>query len=392
MRTYKKGMFIVVVLFLITACSPNSATDLTKKATDFLSPLAKEKAEWALMQAPVTITDFVCERSEGAANTFYSEGDYWWPDPENPDGPYIRRDGETNPDNFVTHRHAMIRFSRIVGALTSAWIITGDQKYALHAKKHLNAWFVDSATAMLPHLLYAQAIKGKVSGRGIGIIDTIHLMEVAQSVIKMRESGIFSNNELDGIIHWFQDYLNWMTTHEYGKTERDAKNNHGTCWTMQVASFAKLTQNDSLLEYCRDRYKNVLIPNQMAQNGSFPLETERTKPYGYSLFNLDAMATICQILSDSEHDLWSYTTQSGLGIKQGVDFMTPYVKDKSQWPFPNDVMYWENWPVAQPFLIFASIRYNDSELYKLWESLEHASTEDEVIRNLPIRNPVLWIN
>lgn len=392
MRTYKKGMFIVVVLFLITACSPNSATDLTKKVTDFLSPLAKENAEWALTQAPVTITDFVCERSEGAASAFYSEGDYWWPDPENPDGPYIRRDGETNPDNFVAHRHAMIRFSRIVGALTSAWIITKDQKYALHAKKHLNAWFVDSATAMFPHLLYAQAIKGKVSGRGIGIIDTIHLMEVAQSVIKMRESGVFSDNELDDIILWFQEYLNWMTTHEYGKTERDAKNNHGTCWTMQVASFAKLTQNDSLLNFCRDRYKNALLPNQMAQNGSFPLETERTKPYGYSLFNLDAMATICQILSDNEHDLWIYTTQSGLGIKQGVDFMTPYVKDKNLWPFPHDVMYWDNWPVAQPFLIFAAIQYNNPELYTLWECLEHRPTEDEVIRNLPIRNPVLWIN
>ena len=43
-------------------------------------------------------------RSAGGLHDFFSEGDYWWPDPKNPDGPYIQRDGMTNPDNFVEHR------------------------------------------------------------------------------------------------------------------------------------------------------------------------------------------------------------------------------------------------------------------------------------------------
>jgi len=53
-------------------------------------------------------------------------------------------------------------------------------------------------------------------------------------------------------------------------------------------------------------------------------------------------------------------------------------------------MYWENWPVAHPFLIFGAIALNDQNLFSTWKSLDHAPTEEEVIRNLPIRNPLIW--
>lgn len=129
---------------------------------------------------PITVTAAYSERSTGGRHDFFSEGDYWWPDPENPDGPYIRRDGLSNPDNFVAHRHAMVRMSRIVGAMTSKWILTGDGQYAAEAMKHLRAWFVDDSTKMNPHMLYSQAIMGRSTGRGIGIIDGLHLVEAAR--------------------------------------------------------------------------------------------------------------------------------------------------------------------------------------------------------------------
>src|SRR6185312_7554235 len=138
-----------------------------------------------LNEKPVTVTASHSPRSAGGPHDFYSEGDYWWPDPKNPGGPYIRRDGETNPDNFTAHREAMVRLSLQVPALTAAWKITRDatlrKKYAAKVGEHLRAWFVDEATKMNPSLEYAQAISGVNKGRGIGIIDTIHLVEVARS-------------------------------------------------------------------------------------------------------------------------------------------------------------------------------------------------------------------
>src|SRR5205814_8152109 len=131
-----------------------------------------------LPEKPVTVTAFRAQRSAGGPHDFFSEGDYWWPDPQHPNGPYLRRDGETNPDNFVAHRNAMRGLSQIVPALVAAYEITGDERYARAAAAHLDAWFVTEATRMSPHLLYGQAIKGRATGRGTGISDTIHLVEV----------------------------------------------------------------------------------------------------------------------------------------------------------------------------------------------------------------------
>src|SRR5690606_18939115 len=117
-------------------------------------------------------------------------GDEENPAPDQSGASRARRDGVTNPDNFVDHRQAMIRFSRIVGALVSAWKLTGDEQYVQQALQHVSAWFIDPDTRMNPSLHYAQAIKGRVTGRGIGIIDTIHLIEVAKALGLLEEAGL----------------------------------------------------------------------------------------------------------------------------------------------------------------------------------------------------------
>ncbi|WP_337044166.1 alginate lyase family protein [Emticicia sp. 17c] len=382
-------LLLVCCLFLTPALLAQQTIKQQVIAT--LQKQVLAQADWALKEAPVTVTAATCSRSGGGIHDFYSEGDYWWPDPANPDGPYIQRDGLTNPDNFVAHRQAMIRFSKIIGALASAYVITNNTRYLTHAFTHLQAWFVNETTRMNPSLLYAQAITRKVSGRGIGIIDTIHLMEVAQGIMIFEKDAHVDTKILAQIKNWFSAYLNWLTTHPYGKDEMEAKNNHGTCWVMQVASFAKLTNNESLLDFCRNRYKTVLLPSQMAQNGSFPLELRRTKPYGYSLFNLDAMVTICQILSTKTDNLWVYSTPEGQNIQTAIGFMYPYVVNKGTWPYQQDVMYWENWPVAHPFLVFGASAFQNNDWLTTWKSLEHNPVTEEIIRNLPIRNPIIWL-
>ena len=385
-------LILLVGLFSsVMAERPYPGKSYQKKVVKVLRKQILEEATWALMQQPVTVTAQTSTRSAGTKHDFFSEGDYWWPDPQKPDGPYIQKDGLTNPDNFVAHRHAMIRFSKIIGALASAYKITGDEKYVKHALVHLKAWFLDPETLMNPNLQFAQAIKGRFTGRGIGIIDTIQLMEVAQGILVMQESKAMEKAALAGVKDWFSKYLNWLTTHPYGKDEMNAENNHGTCWVMQTASFAKLTGNKELMKFCSDRYKQVLLPNQMAADGGFPRELKRTKPYGYSLFNLDAMTTLCQILSNKNDNLWEFKLSDGRTIKKGIEFLYPYVADKSKWPFQKDVMYWENWPVAQPFLVFGANAFDKNNWFTTWKSLEHNPTVEEVIRNLPIRHPLIWM-
>jgi len=387
---------IIVVVFWISQAAFSSKQTLPgklgieKAAEAILKKQVLAEAAWAMKQEPITVTASFCTRSAGGKHDFFSEADYFWPNPKNPDGPYIDRDGVTNPDNFVEHRKAMIRFSKIIGALASAYKITGDEKYVKQAVIHLKAWFIDPETLMNPNLLYAQAVKGKFTGRNYGIIDTIHLMEVAQGIIVMESSKALDPQTAAGVKNWFAEYVNWLMTSKPGIQEKLTKNNHSTCWAMQVASFAKLCDNQVVLDSLRLRYKTVLLPNQMATDGSFPLEMARTKPYGYSIFNLDAMATLCQVLSTPQDNLWDFETTDGKSIKKGISYLYPFIADKSKWALKPDVMYWDNWPVAQPFLLFGANAYNENAWFSTWGKLDHNPQVEEVIRNLPIRHPLIW--
>lgn len=232
-------------------------------------------------------------------------------------------------------------------ALASAWLITKDKRYAKHAAAHLRAWFLDQRSRLNPNLQYAQAIHGRFTGRGTGIIDTIHLVEVARAIELLQNSGALSSAEITGSKQWFIDYLLWLTTSKNGVDERDAKNNHGTCWVMQVAAYAHLTGDQQLIRYCSDRFKTVLVPNQIAADGRFPEELRRTKPYGYSLFNLEAMTTICQILSTPQDNLWTFALADGRGPGRAMEFMSPFIRDKKQWFLKPDVMLTLSGPCAR---------------------------------------------
>lgn len=391
-------IFVHTAMILLF-CSQFSAivlgqTIIPKEPFDLVAierPRIMGKAARYLEVAPKTVTAFRCARSEGGPHDFYSEGDYWWPDPKNPDGPYIRRDGETNPDNFVAHREAMVRLSDIIGTLTSAYLITGEEKYAAHAVVHLKAWFTDEATRMNPFLLYGQAIKGRDSGRSIGIIDTIHLVEVARGAKRLRGSSAFAPKDQEKVKAWFREYLTWLNTHPYGQKEKAHPNNHGVCWSLQAAAFADLVGDGEQLAWIRNQFKTVYIREMMDTRGGFPAELARTKPYGYSLFVIDAMAGVAQLASTAEDDLWGFELADGRGMKKGLEFIFPFIKDKSSWPLPPDILYWNEWPVRHPALLFAGVKYQNRDYSALWATLEADPKTFEVLRNLPLRHPLLWV-
>jgi hypothetical protein len=348
-------------------------------------------AQKYLSDKPVTVTAAKSPRSAGGIHDFFSEGDYWWPDPKNPDGPYIRRDGMTNPDNFDRHRTFLMKLSVQAPALTAAWKLSKEKRYADHAAAHIRAWFVDPATRMNPDLQYAQAIHGVSTGRGTGVIDTIHLVEVARSIPLLAESKALTASEYDTVQKWFADYLNWMMTSKNGKEEGAAKNNHGTCWLMQVAAFAQLNDNAQVLKFCAERFKSAIVPDQIETDGSLPLEMARTKPYGYCLFDLEALTTLCQIVAEKTENLWNFTTKDGRGVGKAIEYMYPFILDKKTWKKPPDVMYFDQWPMRQEALLFGGLVYGRADYIELWKKLPADSDVEEVIRNYFIRQPVLWV-
>jgi hypothetical protein len=380
-------MFTTGIAFAATIPSIDNFNIVEIEKTRILT-----KAKQYLREGPRTVTANTCVRSKGGAHDYYSEGDYWWPDPKKPDGPYIRHDGKTNPNNFVAHRKSMNRLSDIIGTLASAYLITNDERYAASAVVHLKAWFVDEKTRMNPSLLYGQAIKGRYSGRSIGIIDTIHLVEVALGAKLLCESRVFTPEDQGKVKAWFGEYLKWINTHNYGKTEKQHPSNHGVCWSLQAAAFANLVGDKEQLEWIRNQFKNVYLKKMMNKDGGFSAELKRTKPYGYSLFVIDAMAGVAQIASIPEDDLWTFQLPDGRGMKKGMEFIVPYIIDKKSWPKEPDVMYWDEWPVRHPSLLIAGVKFENTDYLATWKKLDSDPTTFEVLRNLPLRHPLLWVS
>jgi hypothetical protein len=377
---------------LMVVMSATGGSQLTRKELIAIErQRVVDQADRYLGEQPVTITATRAPRGDGGQHDFYSEGDYWWPDPSDSAKPYIRRDGETNPANFDAHRAAMRRLSVIVPALVAAYEITGDKRYARHAVAHLRAWFLNASTRMNPSMLYAQAIKGVAPGRGIGIIDTIHLVEVVQAALELERLGVLTRDDLVGTKNWFKQYVEWMTTHQYGIEERNNGNNHSAAWALQVAAFSRFAGDSAHLAEMRTFFKETLIPGQMSPDGSFSRELARTKPYGYSLFQLDVMGMLAEVLSTARENMWTFATPDGRGMRRALAFMVPYIADKSTWPKPADVMYHDAWPIRHPSLLFGGLSLREPSYIALWKRLNPDPTIEEVIRNYPIRQPVLWL-
>ena len=348
-------------------------------------------AQKFVSRPPVTLTAFPSSKSPGGPHDFFSQADYFWPDPAHPDGPYVNRDGQSNPANFNDHRKAMIALSVQMPALTAAWRLDGNRRYSRHAADHLRAWFIRTETRMNPNLEFSQGVHGVSTGRSYGIIDTLHLVEVARAASFIAPLEL-TPAEQATLIGWFAEYLHWMQTSAKGLTERDAKNNHAVCWALQAAEFARLVHDQPTRDRIAVRYRQVFLPNQMGLDGSFPLELKRTKPYSYSIFNFDVLAALCQSLAGPGmgEDQFAFHLPDGRGVCKGAAFLYPYLLDKTKWPYARDIEHFESLPVRSPGLLFCGVQCHRPEYLALWRTLNPDPVDAEVIRNYPIRQPLLW--
>jgi len=394
-QNFWRQFFLALFVLVITAAAVRGAPtdELAAQVAQLDRVRILRLAQAALQLKPPAITDRAATNSQGSPHDFFSQADYFWPDPTNKNGlPYVSRDGLSDPDNFEFHRMAMRDMKDAVAALAAAYALTGDDHYAPKAVEFLQVFFLDEKTRMDPNLNYAQAVLGKYTGTAFGVIDTLHLAELPVAIRFLEKSPAFDPAVDRGLKKWFADYIVWLTTATNGVKEMNAKNNHSIAYFVQLASFAKFTGDEKMLALSRQRFKEVLLPDQMAADGSFPLELKRTKPYGYSIFQADNTAILCVLLSTPTEDYWKLP--EGHNARQAMEFIYPYLVDKSKWLTDQrgrDVMHWENWPMRQPCLLFAYAELGEPKYFDLWKKLEADPTDLEIRRNVAITQPILWI-
>ncbi len=297
----------------------------------------------------------------GDIHDYLSLAPYWWPDTSRPGGvPYIRRDGETNPEHDTAgDRTNLGKMIDNVGTLAVAYFISGVDDYAQSAATQLQVWFVDSATRMNANLNFAQAVKGRNEGRGIGIIDTYGLKDVIDAMQLLKGSRHWSKTLDRGMKNWFSAYLKWLQESPNGKAEADELNNHGSAYDVQVAFCALFIGRSNIAREVISRAQARRISAQVQPDGSQPLELERTKSWHYSLMNMGILVNLALLGERVDLDLWNYVDGEGRGIRTAIDFLLPYSLNEKEWrwkqitPMERDRMY--------PILRIAAAKYHDAK-------------------------------
>jgi hypothetical protein len=299
----------------------------------------------------------------GDKHDYLSHGRYWWPDPKKPDGkPYIRRDGESNPEaEEIPDHNNLGALLKAVQALSLAYYFTGHEPYASHASKLIREWFINPETIMNPNLDYAQSIPGRTAARGAGIIDARYLPTILEAAKLISASKSWSEEDSKLLNGWFEQYLTWLLESKNGTLEANAKNNHGTWYDVQVASIALSLGKTDFARKIITEAKTKRIASQIEPDGRQPHELERTLSLHYCLFNLQAFFHLAAMADLFGIDLWSYKTEDGSGIKTALDWVLPFLNEEKKWTYEqlNDVKPDKYYPLVY----LASVKY-EGELYK----------------------------
>ena len=267
---------------------------------------------------------------------YMSISPYYWPNPKTEDGlPYIRKDGEINPEtrNNFTDIVEKSNFISAVKVLSNAYFFSDDIKYAHKNITLIKAWFIDETTRMNPNINYGQSVPGKSEGRCFGIIEFGDIIEVIKFLEIASTNGVLDKATEKAMFNWFTAYSNWLKNSKLGKEEATRKNNHGTHYDAQLLNILLyLNKIEEVKNYISTITKSRIF-SQIEPDGSQPLELVRTKSFSYSVMNLHGFLELAIIGKKVGVDLWNEASEDGRSIKAGYQYMLPYLTNKKKWEY-----------------------------------------------------------
>lgn len=318
-----------------------SLLQLTKEAwqekkDSALSRLADSviaKAERALLTPPSSVVQKPSIPPSGDPHDYFSLAPFWWPNPETPDGlPYVRRDGKRTPESELFSKESeKYDYSRLqsmfecVTVLALAWHFTKSRRYARHAVELIRTWFLEPEIRMNAHLRYSQVRPGH-NYTGRGIIEAKDFYYFLDAVRLLQRSPPYLPSDQAGLVSWCEKYLCWLLTSEQASSEGRKKNNHGTCYDLQVIALCGFLGDYGRFVEASDRLK-ARLSSQFCSDGSQPYELDRTDALHYCTFNLQSWFNLAFLAERAGVDLWNYPTRDSSILEKAFR----WVFDQEKW-------------------------------------------------------------
>ena len=317
-------------------------------------------ANAGLNVAPMSVMDKSVTPPSGDRHDYMSQAPYWWPDPSKRDGkPYIRRDGERNPEiDNITDRVNLQRLATTSFSLALAFYFTGRQEYAQHAAQMVHVWFLDAPTRMNPNLNFGQGIPGIANGRAAGIVETRFLPQIIDSVTLLQGSSAWTTADDEGLQDWMRAYLNWLQESALGRDEAARANNQETWEELQVVGLALFTGQADVAR-ARLQRSQAAIGQEFEPDGAQPRELARTRAWDYSIFNLTAYLHVAALGDRLGVDLWNYQTADGRSLRNGVDYLVPFATGEKPWTYQQITPFHAS--ELHPVLRLAAVGWKDTK-------------------------------
>ncbi|MGA3019860.1 MAG: alginate lyase family protein [Bryobacteraceae bacterium] len=348
---------------------------IVRKEAWTLDPVRRFRADAdkRMKEGPWTVTTDRPKSVELDSHDYYSEAPYYWPNPDNPSGPYIRKDGQTNPARFTANRTALIAMSDAVLSLGAAAFLLDNSAYGQRAAADVRAWFLNPKTRMNPSLDFAQAVPGLNNGQGAGVIDGRPFIRAIQGMEFLSQTSYWAPAEQAAVRKWFEEYLHWLTTSKNATDEKKSGNNHASWWTAQVAAVASFVEDGRTQQMAFNYYRDRIFPRQIRPNGSAPREEVRSRSLTLSAFNLEAFTLVCRMAqvhgASGTADLWNIRARNGATVSTVIDYLSPYLVDPRKWSKEQTV---EIPADSLAFLAFAGMGLKKPEYLDLFRKLEHS--------------------
>jgi hypothetical protein len=334
MRVHGGSVVLAVSLIALTSAG-RAALGRQAPDTQARSSLMRS-AEEAITLGPFSVMQKSRVPPSGDRHDFFSLAPYWWPDPAKPKGlPYIRRDGEVNPESKRDVDDGPFgQMHTSVATLVQAYQATGEERFAARAALLLRVWFLDPATRMNPNLTYGQAVPGLNQGRGAGIIATRRLVSIVESARLLANSPAWTPSDTTALKAWCGAYAVWLRTSANGRDEAAARNNHGTWYGAQLVALLLYTDRRGEARQVVESSAKKRLHEQIEPDGRQPAELARTKSWGCSVMNLEGWFTLARLADEVGSDLWHYETKDGRSIRGALDYLVPFADGTKQWPYP----------------------------------------------------------